>query len=131
MTTLKAIWVLTDNTLYSIRAITSNKGCLLGHFICWIMKKVRTYSKYTQEAVALLSQKIKFERKRRKWSEHNLAERAGISRAALQKIENGEMTCAIGIIFEVATIVGINLFDSDGQPFAKHLNNTQEIDDEF
>ena len=90
------------------------------------MKKARTYSKYTKEAVSLLSQQIKLERKRQKWSEHELAERAGISRATLQKIENGEMSCAIGIVFEAAAIVGIKLFDSDNQPLAKHIKQTQE-----
>ena len=91
------------------------------------MKKTRAYSKYTTEAVALLSQQIKLERKRRKWSELELAERAGISRATLQKIEKGEKSCAIGIVFEVAAIVGITLFESDQQPLARHIERTQEM----
>ncbi|WP_411726550.1 helix-turn-helix transcriptional regulator [Methyloglobulus sp.] len=53
------------------------------------MPKQRTYSKYAQEAAILLSEQIKLGRKKRKWSERNLADRAGISRATLQKIENG------------------------------------------
>jgi len=54
--------------------------------------KQRIYSKYAKEAAFLLGQQIKLARKKRKWSEANLAERAGISRATLQKIEAGEMT---------------------------------------
>ena len=55
------------------------------------MAITRTYSKYAQEAAVLLGEQIKLGRKRRRWSEQNLAERAGISRATLQKIEKGEM----------------------------------------
>ncbi|TVZ37622.1 helix-turn-helix protein [Alteromonadaceae bacterium 2753L.S.0a.02] len=72
----------------------------------------------------MLSERIKLERKRRKWSESNLAERAGVSRATLQKIEAGEMTYAIGLVFEVAALVGVTLFESDKQPLAKHIQNS-------
>jgi DNA-binding XRE family transcriptional regulator len=43
----------------------------------------------------------------------DLAERAGISRTTLQKIEKGDMKCEIGIVFEVAALVGVRLFDTD------------------
>jgi transcriptional regulator with XRE-family HTH domain len=56
---------------------------------------------------SLLGRQVKLGRKQRKWSERNLAERVGISRTTLQKFERGEMTCAIGLVFEVATRVGI------------------------
>jgi DNA-binding XRE family transcriptional regulator len=72
------------------------------------MAKQRTYSKYAQEAALLLGKQIKPARKQRKWSEQNLADRAGISRVTLQKMENGEMTCAIGLVFEAAALVGGN-----------------------
>lgn len=42
-----------------------------------------------------------------------LAERADVSRGLIQRIERGEMGCAIGAVFEVAAIVGIHLFDAD------------------
>lgn len=77
------------------------------------MIKQRTYSKYALEAALLLGKQIKLGRKQRKWSEANLAQRVGISRTTLQKIENGEMTCAIGLVFEAATLVGINLFEQN------------------
>jgi len=62
----------------------------------------------------------------RQWSESNLAERSGVSRATLQKIEAGDMSCAIGIVFEVASIVGICLFESDNQPLVKNIQRTQD-----
>jgi transcriptional regulator with XRE-family HTH domain len=114
----------------------------------WVvsMTKQRTYSKYAQEAARLLGKQIKLARKQRKWSEKNLADRAGISRATLQKIENGEMTCAIGLVFEAAALVGLNLFEQDKIPLSISIENvsnkiallprrikskTKAVDDDF
>ena len=58
-----------------------------------------------------MGEQIKLGRKQRQWSETNLAERAGISRATLQKIENSEMICAVGSVFELETLIGIKLFE--------------------
>jgi transcriptional regulator with XRE-family HTH domain len=90
------------------------------------MVKQRTYSKYAQEAALLLGKQIKLGRKQRKWSEKNLADRIGISRATLQKIENGEMTCAIGLVFEAATLVDINLFEQDKVPLAVRIEHAND-----
>ena len=88
------------------------------------MVKKRTYSKYSKEAVFLLGQQIKLGRKERKWTEQNLADRAGISRATLQKIEAGEMSTAIGLVFETAALVGVNLFDQVSQPLETSIELT-------
>lgn len=90
------------------------------------MTKQRTYSKYSCDAVTLLGQLIKLGRKQRKWTEQNLAERAGISRATLQKIENGEMSCAIGLVFEVAALVGVNLFEQERIPLSASIEHTRD-----
>ena len=95
-------------------------------FLVKVMTKPRTYSKYTQEAVMLMGEQIKLGRKQRLWSEKNLADRAGISRTTLQKIENGEMSCAVGLVFEVATIVGLKLFESDNTALSKNIEFTQD-----
>lgn len=89
------------------------------------MIKQRTYSKYAKEAVFLLGQQIKLGRKNRKWSEQNLADRAGISRATLQKIEAGKMSPSIGFVFEVAALVSVPLFEQDNQSLATRLDLTQ------
>ena len=60
----------------------------------------------------LFGQLIKLGRKNRHFSEAKLAERAGISRATVQKIENGDPSVAIGLVFECAIIVGVSLFNS-------------------
>ncbi len=90
------------------------------------MAKQRTYSKYAREATVLMGEQIKLGRKQRQWSEKNLAERAGISRATLQKIEKGEMGCSVGLVFEVATLVGIKLFESDNMRLSKHIEHTRD-----
>lgn len=50
----------------------------------FLMKRQRTYSKYAKEAAALMGEQIKLGRKQKKWTENELAERAGISRVTLQ-----------------------------------------------
>jgi transcriptional regulator with XRE-family HTH domain len=71
----------------------------------------RTYSRQNAEALDLLSQMIRAGRIDRKITTREMAERAGISRALLQRIEKGDPTCAIGSVFEVAVIAGVSLFD--------------------
>lgn len=75
----------------------------------------RAYARYTTEALTLLGQLIRRERIERKETMAQLAERAGISRGLLQRIEKGDSGCAIGAVFEVAARVGIRLFDLDRQ----------------
>ena len=87
------------------------------------MAKQRVYSPYAREGVALLGEQIKLGRKQRQWTEKNLADRAGISRATLQKIEKGDMSCAVGSVFEVAALVGVVLFESDNMPLSKHIEH--------
>jgi len=90
------------------------------------MAKARTYSRYSTEAAALLGKQIKLGRKQRKWTEHDLADRAGMSRATLQKIEKGDLTCAIGLVFEVAALVGVKLFDTESTSLAMHIERTND-----
>ncbi len=84
-------------------------------------KKERIYSSYNIEAVTLLGKLIQVARKEHKISESDLADRAGIARSTLQRIEKGDLTCEIGLVFEVATIVGIKLFDADSRFLSMQL----------
>ena len=90
------------------------------------MVKDRTYSRYTREAAALLGKQVQLGRKQRKWTEHELTDRAGISRATLQKIEKGDLNVAIGLVFEVAALVGVALFDEERMALASHLARTDD-----
>lgn len=73
----------------------------------------RTYSRITQHAATLLGKQIRIARKIRKMTVQDLADRAGISRGLLQRIEKGDLGCRIGAVFEAAALVGIKLFDAD------------------
>ena len=87
----------------------------------------RSYSRYTKEATTLLAGLVRAARLERKLSTQELAERAGISRSMLQRIEKGDLKCEIGAVFEVATIVGVNLFTAEPSSFtlAKHIKQTE------
>lgn len=86
----------------------------------------RTYSRYSREATTLLGSLIREARNERKLTAQELADRAGISRGMLQRIEKGNLKCEIGAVFEVAAIVGVKLFDADEGTLTKHLRQTKE-----
>lgn len=77
----------------------------------------RSYSRYTKEAITLLAKLIRAARLERKLSAQEVADRAGISRSMLQRIEKADLKCGIGAVFEVATIVGVNLFNAEPSSF--------------
>ena len=86
----------------------------------------RTYSRYTRDAVALLGTLIREARMERKLAAQELAERAGISRSMLQRIEKGNPKCEIGAVFEAAAVIGVRLFDADEPTLARHLRQSNE-----
>jgi transcriptional regulator with XRE-family HTH domain len=89
----------------------------------------RTYLRQTRDAAEMLGKLIRLGRKERKMTEEDLSGRAGISRRTLQKIERGDLKCEIGLVFEVANIVGVKLFSDE-----ENLNRysyTSRIDDKL
>lgn len=86
----------------------------------------RTYSRYSRDATALLAGLIRAARKERQLTTQEVADRAGISRGLLQRIEKGDLKCEIGVVFEVATIVGVKLFEADERALSKHLRQTKD-----
>jgi transcriptional regulator with XRE-family HTH domain len=73
----------------------------------------RPYSHYSLDALAMLGQLVREARLSKGLRSSDLAIRAGISRALLQRIERGDPSCSIGAVFEVATICGVPLFEPD------------------
>ncbi|MBZ9603162.1 helix-turn-helix transcriptional regulator [Phyllobacterium chamaecytisi] len=82
----------------------------------------RAYSHYSRDALLAFSQLIKRARIERKLTMQELADRAGISRGLLQRIEKGDPACAIGVVFEVAAIVGVRLFNADQATLATAIS---------
>lgn len=89
-------------------------------------KKVRTYSRYTKDGIVLLGKLINLGRKQRKMTEKELAERLGIARSTLQRVEQGDARVELGIVFEAATVVGVKLFDCDEKTIKQY---GKQIDD--
>ena len=77
------------------------------------MRRTHPYSPQAIDAVRVLGLEVARARRARRWTETALAERAGISAVTLRKIERGTPTVGIGTVFEVATILGIELFGTD------------------
>jgi transcriptional regulator with XRE-family HTH domain len=73
----------------------------------------RPRSHYAKAAATLLGQLIRKARIDKKMTAEDVAERAGLSRGLLRRIENGDLGCALGAVFETAAIVGVRLFDAD------------------
>lgn len=90
------------------------------------MKRTRSYSRVTRQALSILGKLIKAGRLERKLTAADLSERAGITRKTLRNIENGEAGSEIGIVFEVAALVGVRLFDFDERALAMHNAHLDE-----
>ena len=73
----------------------------------------RAYSRQNLEALEVLAQMIRAGRIERKMSSQEVADRAGISRPLLRRIERGDPSCAIGSVFEVAVIAGVPIFGGE------------------
>lgn len=86
----------------------------------------RTYSHYAGEAAELLGLIIRSARVERELTAADVAERAGISRGLMHRIEKGEMGTSIGAVFEVAAIVGVRLFEADRTTMTRHLSMERE-----
>lgn len=110
------------------------------------MPRKRSYSRVTRDALALLGKLIRIGRAERGLTAQELADRAGISRTTLHHIEKGAPGAEVGIVFELASLVGVRLFDHDGGELQRQnarldekltllpgsvRASTQELDDDF
>ena len=86
----------------------------------------RPYSRYGREAVVVLGQHIRINRIERKLSVQELAERIGVSRDMMRRIEQGDPRCGIGLVFEAATVVGVALFEEDRNDLTLRMTEQKE-----
>lgn len=73
----------------------------------------RTYSPVTVEAAQLLGARVRLARRERRWTIEELAERVGVTRVTMRKVERGNLTVGLGIAFEAAAVLGVPLFHAD------------------
>ena len=83
--------------------------------------ETRAYSRYGLEAAELLGLLIHEARIARGLTVTEAAERAGMSRGLVHRIESGDMGCSIGAVFELAAIVGVQLFEAEPSTLTRHL----------
>lgn len=86
-----------------------------------------TLSRHGREALTLLGQLIKANRIKRKLGVEELADRVGISRDMLYRIERGDPRCNIGAVFEAATIVGVPLFEEEPGRLSSRIREQSEL----
>lgn len=89
------------------------------------MKNASTYAPYTLEAAELLGEQISIARRQRRWSQRDLAERAGVTPRTLAKVERGDPSVGLGTAFELASLVGVPLFHEDRGPLSLDLDRTR------
>lgn len=77
------------------------------------MPASHTFSAATEDAARVLGLEIARARRARRLTATELAERAGITRVTLAKVERGTPTVALGIYFELAVLTGLELFGAD------------------
>lgn len=90
-------------------------------------KTQRPLSPYANDAVRLLGLLLRKARVEKHMTTTDAAIRSGISRGLLHRIERGDPTCAIGAAFEVASIVGLPLFDAEQSIMSYALNTNREV----
>jgi transcriptional regulator with XRE-family HTH domain len=90
------------------------------------MRKAHTYSQHTIDATRVLGLEIARARRARRWTINELAERAGVSRITVRAVEAGTPTVAIGTVFELATILGVDLFGARPSDFPELLARGQD-----
>ena len=90
-------------------------------------KKERPYSRYAKDAATLLGQLIRKARVDQKMTTEELADRAGMSRGLLRRIENGDLGCTIGAVFEAAAVLGVRLFDADERTISADVQSNKAV----
>ena len=82
-------------------------------------KKAHHYSARTTLALNVLASLIKASRKRKGWSEAELAERCATTRATVRKVEQGHPGTQIGTYFEIAHLLGIPLLADNNEKLSE------------
>jgi len=79
----------------------------------------RQYLSQTTAAARVLGQQLAAARRHQHRTAQEVAERVGTSRPTLRRIEQGDPNVALGLYFEVATILSIPLFGAQGRELAE------------
>lgn len=75
--------------------------------------KKQSYARYTLAAIERLAQLVSIARKEQRVTAQDLADRLGVTRAMVHRLEAGSPKIDIGVAFEACTILGIPLFGEE------------------
>jgi transcriptional regulator with XRE-family HTH domain len=87
----------------------------------------QTLSPMTRDAVVVVGQLVASERRRQRRTAADLAERAGISRDTLYRVERGDPTVAIGTALELLVLLGVPLFATDADGLARQVASGRQL----
>ena len=87
----------------------------------------QTLSPMTRDAVTVVGQLVASERRRQRRTAADLAERAGISRDTLHRVERGDPAVAIGTALELLTLLRVPLFATDADGLAKQVATGRQM----
>lgn len=90
-------------------------------------KPRRPYSPVAVSAAEMLGLMIRSARLERNMTATELAERGGVSRPLLRRVENGDMGVSIGAVFEIAAILGVPLFEADEERLSMRLGHERRV----
>ena len=92
------------------------------------MTKLHTqpYSQYGVDAAELLGVMIRDARLTRGFTVNEIATRAGLSRGLVRRIEAGHTSCSVGAMFELASLVGVPLFEAEPAKLGQQLNMARD-----
>jgi transcriptional regulator with XRE-family HTH domain len=88
--------------------------------------KKRNYARYTLAAVELLGSLVQLERKSRRMTTQDMADRLGIDRGTLHRLERGDPKVELGVAFEACAILGIPLFEEDARGLTMRLSEAEK-----
>lgn len=73
----------------------------------------RSYSQNTMDTLKVMGNLVALNRKEKGLTAQALADKVGVSRGLIHRIERGDPKCEIGVVFELATLLGIPLMSSE------------------
>lgn len=82
---------------------------------------------YAQDAVQVLGAQARLARTERRWTQKDLAVRAGMSERTVRMIETGTATPSIGNVFNCSAVLGMRLFGADPAELARLHQDARKI----
>lgn len=84
-------------------------------------------SPVAREAAEILGRMIRAARMERDMTAAELAERARVSRPLVGRVEKGDLKVSIGAVFELASILGVPLFEPDEHRMRERLERERRL----